>query len=118
MFRTIGAVLIVGVNDGFCIAVCIKGVAELFQLVAEFAVVIDFPIEDNPGAAVLIVDRLLAAFQIYDRQPAHTQADALAEVEAIFIRATMAYGFAHARDKRLIHRRIIVLDYAYNSAHK
>src|SRR2546423_8253807 len=113
MLRTVGAVLIVGVNDGFCVAVCVKGVAELFQLVAEFAIVIDLTIEDNPGGAVLIVDRLLAAFQIYDRQTTHAQAHALAEVETVFIRATMAYGFAHARDKRLLHQRVIVLDYAY-----
>src|ERR1700730_6564390 len=102
MLGTVGAVLIVSMNDGFCVAVCIEGVAELLQLFAELTVVIDLAIENNPGGAVLIVDRLLAACHIDDRHPPHAQAHALAEVEAVIIRAAMAYGLTHACQKCLV----------------
>ena len=92
--------------------------AELFQLVAKFEIVVDLAIENDPGGAVLIVNRLLAAFHINNSQPAHAQADSLAEVEAVIIRATMANGVAHARDQRLINQRIRLFDYAYNPTHK
>src|SRR5438128_9366964 len=115
---TVGAVLIVSMNDGFCVAVCIKGVAKLLQLFAKFAVVIDLAIENNPGSAILIVDRLLAAFHIDDRQPSHAQAHTLVEVEAVIIRAAMFYRVAHPGQKRLVHKAVVILDDAYNATHK
>ena len=118
MLGTVGAVLIISMDDGLGVAVCIKGVAEPFQLVAEFEIVIDLTVEDNPGGAVLVVNRLLAAFHIDNRQPPHAQADSLAEVEAVIIRATMADSVTHARDQRMINSRVSVLDYSYNPTHK
>src|SRR3989442_3739261 len=115
---TVGSVLIVSMNDGFCVAFFIKGVAKLLQLFAKFAVVIDLAIESNPGSALLIGDRLLAAFQIDDRQPSHAQAHTLVEVEAVIIRAAMFYRLAHSGEKRLVHEGVVILDDAYNATHK
>src|SRR2546421_5117771 len=115
---TVGAVLIVSMNDGFSVAVCIEGVAKLLQLFTKFAVVIDLAIENNPGCAILIVDRLLAAFHIDDRQPSHAQAHTLVEVEAVIIRAAMFYRLAHPGQKRLVHEGAVILDDAYNATHK
>src|SRR6266850_3041482 len=118
VFRAIGSVLIVGVNDSFCVAVCIKGVSELLQLFAELLVVIDLSIENNPCSAILIVDRLLAAFHIDDRQAAHAQANSLVEVEAVFIGAAVAYGLTHARKKCLVHGGSVFFNDTYNATHK
>jgi hypothetical protein len=49
MVRAVGAVLIVGVNYRFGIAVCVKRVAEFFEFVAEFAIVVNLAIENDPG---------------------------------------------------------------------
>src|ERR1700720_780005 len=71
MFGTVGAVLVPGMNDRFRVAVGIKLMAELLELIAQFAVVVNLAVEDNPGSAVLIMNWLLATFQVNDREPAH-----------------------------------------------
>ena len=53
-------------NDGFSVAVGVKLVSQFFESLAEFEVVVDLAVEDNPGGAILIVNWLLAAFQIDD----------------------------------------------------
>ena len=75
MFGTVGAVLIVGVNDRFGVAVCIEGVTEFLEFVAEFAVVVDLAVENYPGRAILIVNGLLSALQVDYRQAAHAKPD-------------------------------------------
>ena len=103
MFGTVGAILVVGVNDRFGVAICIEGVAEFLELLAEFAVVVDLAVENDPGSSILIVNRLLPALQVDDRQAAHAQADRAVEVEPVVIRSTMLDGSAHPRDQRLVN---------------
>ena len=64
---TVGAVLIVSMNDGFSVTVGIKSVTEVFQVFAQLALVIDLAVEDDPSATILIVNRLLPTFQIDNR---------------------------------------------------
>jgi hypothetical protein len=103
MFGTIGAVSIVGVNDCLGIAVCVKGVTEFFEFLAQLAVVIDFAVENYPGGAVLVVNRLLSALKIDDGQPAHTQANRSIEVEPVVVRAPMTNGFAHPSQQSFVN---------------
>ena len=63
---TVGAILIVGMNDRFGVAVGIKLVAEFLEFLAQLPVVIDLAIENNPGGAILIVNRLVPALEIDD----------------------------------------------------
>jgi hypothetical protein len=72
---TISAITIVGVNDRFGVAVCIKGMAEFLELVAECAIVIDLAIENYPRSAVLVVNGLLSTFEVDDREAPHAKAD-------------------------------------------
>src|SRR5712692_5201509 len=60
MLRAVGSVFVVCVDDRFGVAVGIKLVAETFQLRAQFAVVVNLSVENDPGGLVLIVNRLLA----------------------------------------------------------
>src|ERR671913_314111 len=71
VFRTVNAILIVSVNDRFRIAVGVKGVTKLFQLLAQLEIVVDLAVEDDPGAAIVIVDRLLPALPIDNCETAH-----------------------------------------------
>jgi hypothetical protein len=96
MVVTVGSVLVVGVNNCFGVAVCIKGVTEFLEFVAEFPVVINLAVENYPGSVVLVVDRLLSTLYVNYRQAAHTKADRAIDVEAIVIWPTMSDGRAHS----------------------
>src|SRR5260370_35344710 len=98
MFGAICSVAIVRVNDGFSIAVGIKGVAEFLELFAQLAIVVDLTVENDPRGAILIVNRLLAARELDNRKPAHTHAHAPAKIEPAAIRTASATGSAHPAD--------------------
>src|SRR4051812_46049287 len=74
---TISSPLVVSMNDGLGVAVGIKAMAAALEVLAEFAIVIDFAVVDNPGGAIGVVNRLLTALQIDDGQTAHGQAHAV-----------------------------------------
>ena len=117
MFWAICSVAIVRVNDGFSIAIGIKGVAEFLELFAQLAIVVDLAIENDPRGAILIVNRLPAAREIDNRQPAHPQAHGPAEIEAVFVRTAMANCVAHPADQMLVNVATIVSNYACDSTH-
>src|SRR5437667_8574602 len=96
---TIGSPLVVGVNDSFSIAVGIELVAELFELLAQLAIVVDLAVENNPCRAVLIMNRLLSVGEIDNREASHRQSDAVAEIEPVVVRTTMMNRFVHAREQ-------------------
>src|SRR5712692_9495870 len=60
MLRAVGSVFVIGVDDRFGVAVGVKLVAETLQLRAQLAVVVNLPVENDPGRLVLIVNWLLA----------------------------------------------------------
>jgi hypothetical protein len=57
-------------NDSLRITVSIKGVAKLFQLLAEFEVVVDLAVENDPAVTVITGHGLLTSRrEINDAQP-------------------------------------------------
>ena len=104
-------------NNRFCIAIRVKPMAQLFQFLAELQVVINLAIENDPRRPVLIGDWLLTTLDVDDRQPANAEPYAPIDVESILIGTSMADGFAHAREQRLVNRFRAVSNYAYNSTH-
>src|SRR5437762_3196671 len=95
MFWTITTVAVPRVHYRFCIAVGVENVAELFQFLAQLAIVVDLAVEDDPRGVILIVDWLLAALQIDDREAAHAQAHWTIEIESALIGTAMTNRFAH-----------------------
>src|SRR5260370_26258085 len=95
---TIGAPLVVGVNDSFSVAVRIELVAELFELPAQLAIVLDLAVKNNPCGAILIMNRLLSVREIDDREASHRQSHASAEIETVIVRTTMTNASVHARE--------------------
>src|SRR5215813_5492430 len=98
MFGAVKAELILGVNDGFGVAVGVEGVAQFFELLAEFEIVVDLAVEDDPRAAVLIVNGLLAALQIDDGEAAHGHADRTIYVAAVLVGTAMPDRVVHPRE--------------------
>src|SRR5436189_4278817 len=114
MAGAVRAELVPGVNDGFSITVGIKLVTELFELGAQLAIVVNLAVENNPRGAILIVNRLVAALEIDDRQATHCQTDALTKIEAVIVRPTVTNCAVHAGEKVAINRRAIA---AHNSGY-
>ena len=104
-------------NDSFSVAVGIELVAELFELLAQFAIVVDLAVENNPGRAVLIMNRLLSVREVDDREPSHGQAHAIAEIETVVVRTTMPNRLVHAREQLAINRSAVFVNYPCNATH-
>ena len=114
---TISSPLVVGVNDSFSVTVGIELVAELFELLAQFAIVVDLAVENNPRRAVLIMNRLLSVCEIDDREPPHRQSHPIAEIETVIVRTTMTNGLIHAREQLAVDRSAVFVNYACNATH-
>jgi hypothetical protein len=91
--------------------------AQFLKLPPEFEVVIDFAVEDYPGGARLVVNRLLAALEVNDGETTHGESRRAFEVKAVFIRPAMAYRLAHTPQQLTVNRSIIAANYSYDSTH-
>ena len=76
----------------------VEPVAVAFELLLQLAEVVDLAVGDDLDVAGLVQDRLLAACQIDDGQPAHAEADAGQRDAALFVRAAMVQHPHHARE--------------------
>src|SRR5207249_520647 len=76
-----------------------------------------FSVEDNPCSPVSIVNRLLPALQIDDRQTTHRQTNAIAQIKSIFIGAAMTNGLVHAAKQTAIDRRAVNSNNSGYAAH-
>src|SRR5262249_2492949 len=92
--------LVVCVDDGLRVARCQKPVAEQLQLSAQFAVVVDLAVEDDPHRARFVVNRLAASREIDDAEAAHAEADAGLDVDTLVVWTAVSYDVAHAMDER------------------
>ena len=77
-----------------------------FELVLELAVVVDLAVLDDDDGAVLVRDRLVAAGQVDDREPARRDADALLRVHALGVGAAMDERLRHRTQPVDIERRV------------
>src|ERR1700722_11756084 len=82
-------------DDDFSIAMRLELMTKPYQLGHRLAVIVDFTVEDDPDIASLVIEWLLAASDINDRQPAMTQPDARLQQEAIAVGSAMGDGIVH-----------------------
>src|SRR2546421_5808602 len=68
LLHTIGAHLFIKVNDDFCIRLGIEAVTAAFQLRSKFGKIVDFPVKNDPRAAVFVENRLMASGQVDDAE--------------------------------------------------
>lgn len=117
--EALGAVLFVGVEEGFGIAAGGVAMAGGFEGGSEGGVVEDFAIEDNPGGSVFVGHGLVAAMEVDDGEAAVAERDAvgLTVEEAEVVGSTVADGRGHALQNRSGGRGRLDRNKAGNAAH-
>lgn len=75
MGEAIGTEIFVEVDDGLGIAFGAKLVAGAFESSAEFAVIVDFAIEDDLDGSIFIGEGLVSGFEIDNRESAEAKGD-------------------------------------------
>src|SRR5215813_9164688 len=84
----------------------------------QFPVVVNFAIENNGDIPLFIEDRLMAAFQINDRETSMTEPDVGLDIKALIIRSTMRDHVCHPAQRLFLDRLVvIVMKYTAYSAH-
>src|SRR5215213_892323 len=104
-------------NDGFGVAVGVERMTQLFEFFAEFEVVVDLAIEDNPRAAIRVVNGLLAALEVDDREAAHREAGGAIDIKTVLVRPAVTNSLVHPRQELLINRFSVVSNDSYDSTH-
>ena len=89
----------------------------LFQLIAQGAVIVNLAVKDDPCRSIFVMNRLLSAFEVYDRETPHSKADRAVRVKPIFIGTTMTYGIAHASQHIRVNAGSAAINSSYDSAH-
>ena len=96
----VGAVLLVGVEDGFGVGAVGVAVAGLFQGGAEVGVIEDFAVEDDEVGAVFVGHGLVAAGDIDDGEAAEAEGGPGVAIVAGIIGTAVADGVRHTLDDR------------------
>jgi len=95
------APLLVGVDDDLGVAAGAEDVAEALELGGQLGVVEDLAVEDDPVAAVLGAERLLAAGQVDDGQPGMAEERVLVAPGAELVGPAVPQGADHALGQAL-----------------
>jgi hypothetical protein len=90
--------LLVEVNDDLRVGVGAETVTGPNELLAQLAEVVDLAVQYDNDGAVLVVDRLVPAFQIDDRKALNAKRDPVIRKQPTRVRAAMLHGPAHALD--------------------
>ena len=89
------------------------------QLDLDFFEVVDLSVIGDDNAVVFVVERLLATFEIDDRQSAMTQTDTGLDMKAVAIGATVFERRVHSREQIRINRTpFLQIDNAGNATHE
>ena len=84
----------IGCKDSFRIALGVKPVASCFEVGAQLSVIEHLAIEDDGISSRRVVNRLVAADHINDRQAAHAHAEIFVDQVSMIIRAAMTNSIA------------------------
>lgn len=102
-----------GLQYYFCIAAGREGVARVLQLVSQFRVIVDFPIEDNDCLAVFAEQWLLAGPQIDDLQAHGSQRYFRGFVGTLLIGTAVQERICSGADPGRINKTIAVRKTSY-----
>src|SRR5437016_14471187 len=91
--------------------------AASFELFPQLSIVVNLAIENDPRRSIRIMDRLMAALQIDNREAAHREADAGAKIKSVVIRSSMADRVVHAGEQFAVYLRAITANNACYSTH-
>ena len=111
------ALFVVEPEDGLSVRVSVEMMAPLFQTSAQFLIVIDLAVVNDPFRLVGIMYWLLPAGEVNDREPSHRQTYAVLDIETVLIGPSVLDRAVHAPEDLAIHQAVSVTDYSYDSAH-
>jgi hypothetical protein len=100
MLGRLVAVLLVQMDDDFGIGVGGERVSPANQVLPKLAIVVDLTIEHDGDGPILIVDRLVAPFEIDDAEPPHPDAHVASRVKTVVIGPPMGDARTHALHHR------------------
>src|SRR6185369_17707558 len=84
----------------------------LFEICAQFAIVVDLAVENYRDALVFVENRLFAGDQIDDREPAHSKGYAARHEQSFRVRSAMDHPLTHRVQQllRTVRRRRVRIE--------
>ena len=111
-------VLLIGVDDDFCIRVGGELVALCLQLLPQLTVVVDLTVENNRDATVLAPDRLMASDEIDNAEPPYAETHGTIEEEPFVVGSPVHDRVAHRLEFQGVDQPIPVVKHdARDPAH-
>src|SRR5580700_782579 len=105
-------------DDNFCVSIRFEDMTPPQQIGAEFLIVINLAIEDDPDCSVFIRQRLMSGAEINDGQTAKTQPDRPSDMISLIIGTTVTNRVRHRPEQRNRHGRSTVKhEFSADSAH-
>jgi len=105
-------------NENFGVALGLEAMAAIDQHTSQALIVIYLAIANDPYRAIFIMNRLVAAFEIDNRQATHSQNDVTILEKAMVIWPPMDDCIGHAMHIIYAETATVVFsDYAYYAAH-
>ena len=98
--REVVAVLLVQVDEHLGVAAGAEAMTGRLELSPQLPVVVDLPVLDDVDGAVLVRDRLVAALEVDDREPAGREADTALDERPVGVGAAVDKRGAHLREPR------------------
>src|SRR5262245_28871982 len=95
---------------GLAVAGGLQGVTASLDVGAQRLVVVDLAVEDEPERAILVGDRLPAAGEVDDAQPADAQTGVTAEFETVVIGPAVTDRGGHPGHDVAVRRAIEIHD--------
>ena len=114
--HAVEAVLLVRMHDHLAVRVRRPAVAASLEALAQLAVVVDLAVDDRGHAAVLGVERLIAARDVDDGQPGVSQRERPDAPQRIAIRTAVAQRLDHPL-RRVLARRAGRIEDCSDPAH-
>ena len=68
----------------------------LFEIGAQFAIVVDLAVENDSDALVLVEGRLFTSDEVDDGEPSHAECGATCYEQSFRVRAAMDHAFTHS----------------------
>src|SRR5271165_5102308 len=93
-------------NDHFRVALGLKTMPLTLQKCAQFLVVIDFSVENNLDAFVLVRDGLMTTLQVDDREPPETKTNRAGDIVPIIVGPAMVQRVGHSLHECGRNRRL------------
>ena len=111
-------VLLVEMDDRFRIGIGGETVPAGLQIRSELPIIVDLAVEDDPDRPILVRNRLMAAGDVDDAEPAHPEAHGAVHVDAFVVGTPVNDGLTHRPDDSRLDLLVpVVIELSGDAAH-